>query len=589
MNDTRSKTPPAERRPAERRGSGGWLAGLGLRQKLLGAFAINLLLMVTLGGFALYQTGVMDEKATQVEVRTIPSIRNVARIVDLISRYRTQQLEYLLYGNAADRTRLRFTMAELEGEMEQRLVAQGRFLVQGLEKDAFEEFANAWGAYVEANHRRFLPLVEGSQSGTVQPAFTRLNPLHDHLVEAAEQLAEIDAAAASEAMGVVQETHRTSRVFISINTLVAVLLSAVVGLALAAGLIRRMERLGSVTRRVAAGDLDQRVDASGSDELAQLAESFDRMVIGLRHQRAVLEQRQRELQASLDEQRRLTEDLLLRKQAEEAAYRARAAAEARDSAKSIFLASMSHELRTPLNAILGYVQLMTLDARARGEASFLDDLRRVEGAGKHLLTVINNVLDFSKIEQGKVDVELSTFSLRTLAKEVVEILEPLARERRNRLVLQCTVDVGEMESDAAKVRQVLFNLLSNAVKFTEDGEVGLWIERCNEDGRECISIAVSDTGIGIAPEHLDRVFEPFHQGDSSVQRRFGGTGLGLVISRQLCELLGGSIEVGSELGKGSTFTALLPTIAPDLDETFSGSHRGLVSRSTPVLSPSISA
>ncbi|MCG8461394.1 MAG: ATP-binding protein, partial [Holophagales bacterium] len=495
------------------------------------------------------------------------------RILDLLARYRTLQLEYMIYTNRADKARLEKAMGEIEASVGVGLAEQRRFLLQEEEVEAFGELETAWARYVDASRNRFLPATRDSNTGTVQPAFTRLNPMHDRLVSAGERLAGLNAAAAHDAMGVVQATHRSSRTFIVIDTLFSVLLSAAVGLGLAATLAHRVGSLSSATRRVAAGDLDRAVEVSGSDELSHLAENFNRMVASLRYKRTALEERHLELEASLDKQRRLTEDLVRREQAEEAADRARAEAEARDAAKSLFLATMSHELRTPLNAILGFVQLMTFDARARDDAAALADLGRIEAAGKHLLTVIDNVLDFSKIEQGKMDVELSRCELSALVGEVVEIVEPLARKNGNRLLLDLPEAAGSLESDAAKLRQVLFNLLSNAVKFTLDGEVRLRLRRYEEDGEEWVEIAVSDTGVGIAPEHLDRIFRPFHQAESSVRRRFGGTGLGLVVSRQLCQLLGGDVDVESEPGEGSTFTVRLPVDPPISALSESGAQR----------------
>ncbi|MEM8933323.1 MAG: ATP-binding protein, partial [Acidobacteriota bacterium] len=366
-----------------------------------------------------------------------------------------------------------------------------------------------------------------------------------------------------------------ARRFVLADTGVSLAVSAAVGLFLAATLSRRIRRLTSATRRVASGDLDARVEDPRDDELAHLAEHFDHMVGSLREQREALEQRHAQLRSSLDEQRRLTEDLIQRKASEELAERARAEAEARDSAKSLFLATMSHELRTPLNAILGFAQILTLESRVRGEARMEEDLRRIDAAGKHLLTLIDNILDFSKIEQGEMDVDLVDLSLDDLAQEVVAIVGPLARERGDRLRLEIADSVGQIRSDPAKLRQILFNLLSNAVKFTEAGDVVLAICRHDglDDAPDRIEIEVRDTGIGIAEEHLDMIFEPFRQAESSTARRFGGTGLGLVVSRQLSDLLGGSIEVESELGVGSTFTVHLPAEPPAV---FDGTRSGAV-------------
>ncbi|MEM1177333.1 MAG: ATP-binding protein [Acidobacteriota bacterium] len=543
------------------------LPRLTIRQQLLGAFSVDLVLMMLLGGLALANMSLMARKADQVQRYSIPSMQNVGKIHDQVERYRTLQLEFMVHRNRADRDRLEHLMGQVEASLgadlreQRRLVADDSLRIQALQDvgDALDAFETLWTTYVAANHGQFLPAIRRSNTGSVQPAWSRLNPLFDELLDAVERLSQIDEESTRDAMAVVSETHRSSRLFILGDTALSLLISASVGLILAATLGRRIRRLRHATRRVADGDLDQSVPVFGVDELSQLADHFNNMVASLRHQRQALEERAAELQDSLEEQRRLTEDLVKRKQAEAAAARAKAEAEARDSAKSAFLASMSHELRTPLNAILGFAQLMRFDAAQRGDAGQLNDLGRIEAAGKHLLTVINTVLDFSKIEQGKMDVEKLHFRVDDLVQEVVGIVEPLAAERRNRLVLE-TPDApfGSMHSDPGKLRQILFNLLSNAVKFTEDGTVTVGVTPVAKGYR----FDIADTGIGIEPHHLEIIFEPFQQAESSTTRRFGGTGLGLVVSRQLSQLLGGDLRVISEPGRGSTFAVELPAQAP---------------------------
>lgn len=184
-------------------------------------------------------------------------------------------------------------------------------------------------------------------------------------------------------------------------------------------------------------------------------------------------------------------------------------------------------------------------------------------AGKHLLSLIGNILDFSKIEQGKLDLGIDAVQVAVLADDVVSIIAPLARENGNRVDLACAPEVGEIRSDAGKLRQILFNLLSNASKFTREGSIELRIEMDRVRDEERVSFRVSDTGIGIAAEDLEKIFLPFGQADSGTDRRFDGTGLGLVVSRQLCQILGGAIDVVSTLGKGSVFSFWLPVLGPE--------------------------
>ncbi len=234
--------------------------------------------------------------------------------------------------------------------------------------------------------------------------------------------------------------------------------------------------------------------------------------------------------------------------------KARREAEAANSAKSQFLASMSHELRTPLNAIIGYSEMLEEDAIEREQPESVADLQKIRAAGKHLLALINDVLDLSKIEAGKLDLYLETFDLRQAVTEVATTVEPLIARNRNRLVVECAPDLGTVHSDLTRVRQVLLNLLSNASKFTEGGTITLAAERTAAH----IVFRVSDSGIGMTPEQMTRLFEPFSQAETSTSKKYGGTGLGLAITRRFCELMGGEISVASEPGKGSTFTVRLP-------------------------------
>jgi len=243
-----------------------------------------------------------------------------------------------------------------------------------------------------------------------------------------------------------------------------------------------------------------------------------------------------------------------RLRADRALRRAKDAAEVANQAKSTFLASMSHEFRTPLNAIIGYAEMLEEEAVDVGQDDLLPDLGKIRSAGRHLLGVINDVLDLSKIEAGRTELYLETFSVATLVDEVASTVRRLTEEKRNRLEVVKGDGLGEMYSDLTKVRQTLLNLTGNASKFTESGTVTLSAQRDGDD----VVFEVTDTGIGIAPEHMDRLFQSFSQAESSTSRRFGGTGLGLVISRRFCQMLGGDVTVQSEPGVGSTFTVRLP-------------------------------
>ena len=220
------------------------------------------------------------------------------------------------------------------------------------------------------------------------------------------------------------------------------------------------------------------------------------------------------------------------KRAEEEVNRAKEAAEVANQAKSQFLANMSHELRTPLNAVILYGELLQEEAQDLGVDRFIPDLEKICNAGRHLLSLINNVLDLSKIEAGKMELYLETFDVEAMIREVVGTVQPLFKQRSNSLQVRCPTGVGSIHADLTKVRQTLFNLLSNASKFTEKGTITLDVAREEAWGRDGVVFKITDQGIGMTREQLDALFQPFIQADASTTRKYGGTGLGLSISRR---------------------------------------------------------
>jgi PAS domain S-box-containing protein len=268
-------------------------------------------------------------------------------------------------------------------------------------------------------------------------------------------------------------------------------------------------------------------------------------------------------------------DISDRMRAEAELKHAKEAAESASRVKSAFLANMSHELRTPLNAIIGYSEILVEDAQDRDDKTGVSDLQKIQSAGKHLLGLINDLLDLSKIEAGRMDIYLEQIFLTKLMDEVKTIVQPLIDKNGNRLVIECPPNIGSLRSDLTKLKQNLINLLSNAAKFTQSGEIKLKVSReaDDEEGMKRIRFVISDTGIGMTEEQLGKLFQSFTQADSSTTRNFGGTGLGLTITKHFCKMLGGSIDAASKPGHGSTFTMILPDQAAQAAHPVGGELR----------------
>jgi len=397
--------------------------------------------------------------------------------------------------------------------------------LQFVTKDEVELFRK-----INAEHERLNQLIVQVLELTRQRDFTkamelriRTAPLADSLERLTNEMvnrAEADMEAS------VDESHRaylTSRWVVIGFAVASIGLAILLGYAVSKSLVQPITLMDSLLKEIASGDFSKRVEVPNRDELGTLANNLNRMN---------------------DELKSLYQQI-----------------ETASRHKSDFLASMSHELRTPLNAIIGYSEMLTEEAEDRNQKDFVPDLQKIRASGKHLLALINDILDLSKIEAGKIELSPETFDIAGLIEEVVSMVQPLIAKNANALSVDRPDDLGFMSADITKVRQILFNLLSNACKFTERGTITLAAIREKSEGSERLSLIVRDTGIGMTPLQMEKLFQPFSQAAVLTARKYGGTGLGLAITKQFCTMMGGEIRVASEYGTGTTFTVRLPCSA----------------------------
>jgi len=341
-------------------------------------------------------------------------------------------------------------------------------------------------------------------------------------------------------------------IFVLISGLLALLVSSKLQ-----GLISRpILRLEDTMRMVSANkNYGVRAVKSYDDEIGRLIDGFNTMLSEIQQRDIALQSTNGELKTRTHE---LEQEIFQRKQTQEELLNAKHAAEEANRAKSTFLANMSHELRTPLNAIIGYSEMLEEETRDSGKIENAQDLKKIQSAGKHLLSLINDVLDLSKIEAGKMGLHLEIFDVSQVIEEMVTTLQPAAAKNANSIHVHLAKNVSVMKADITKVRQILFNLLSNACKFTDHGTISVNVEQIKVEDRDWIQFQVHDTGIGISAKQKGNLFQEFAQADASIARKYGGTGLGLAITHRFVQLMKGQINVESEPGQGAIFTVQLP-------------------------------
>jgi signal transduction histidine kinase/DNA-binding NarL/FixJ family response regulator len=341
-------------------------------------------------------------------------------------------------------------------------------------------------------------------------------------------------------------------IFVLISSLFAFLVSS----RLQRLISRPILHLEDTMRMVSANrNYEVRATKSYGDEIGRLIDGFNTMLSEIQQRDTALRGANEELKSRTGE---LEKEILYRKQTQEELLKAKHAAEEASRAKSTFLANMSHELRTPLNAIIGYSEMLEEETRESGKSDSVQDLRKIQSAGKHLLSLINDVLDLSKIEAGKMGLHLENFEVAPLIDEMTTTLQPAAAKNGNTIHVHVANSLGAMHADVTKVRQILFNLLSNACKFTDHGTISVDVDQTKAEGGDWVRFRVSDTGIGITAKQKENLFHEFSQADASIARKYGGTGLGLAITYRFVQLMKGRISVESEPAKGATFTVHLP-------------------------------
>jgi signal transduction histidine kinase/DNA-binding response OmpR family regulator len=480
-----------------------------VQTKLLVAFLAIVVLLIALGAIGLYELSAVNQRTEELikSERKIAAYRQVQH--DTTSQLYSVSSALLVSDERTLDSALR-QLNQFGYDLERlQFVAKDEIKLLGKVREEYDRFIAVVTRVVELIRGGRVDEAREAQLKEARPLANRLERLTNELVNKAEA----DVVAGIEASG---EAYRTSQTIVVAFVVGAIGLALILGRTISWSLIGPLREIDRRLNEIASGDFTERVTVGNRDELGALAANVNR-----------------------------TSEQLgdLYRQLEMASEH-----------KSAFLASMSHELRTPLNAIIGYSEMLYETAQDEGQDELLPDLAKIRDAGRHLLGLINDILDLSKIEAGKMDLYLEDVDLASLIEEVRSIVEPLAAGNANRLEIACPAALSTLHTDRTKLKQSLLNLLSNAGKFTHGGQIRLEVSPADAE----VSFIVSDTGIGMTEEQLGRLFQAFSQADVSTTRQYGGTGLGLAITKHFCEMLGGRISVESAPGQGSNFTITLP-------------------------------
>jgi signal transduction histidine kinase/CheY-like chemotaxis protein len=480
-----------------------------VQTKLLIAFLAIVVLLIALGAVGLYTLSGVNQRTEELirSERKIAAYRQVQH--DTTSQLYSISSALLVSDERTLDSALR-QLNQFGYDLERlQFVAKDEIKLLGKVREEYDRFIAVVTRVVELIRGGHVEEAREAQLKEARPLANRLERLTNELVNKAEA----DVVAGIEASG---EAYRTSQMIVIAFVLGAITLALILGRTISWSLIGPIREIDARLNEIASGDFTQRVKVDNRDELGALAANVNRTSEQL---------------GDLYRQLKMASEH-----------------------KSAFLASMSHELRTPLNAIIGYSEMLYETAQDEGQEEFLPDLAKIRDAGRHLLGLINDILDLSKIEAGKMDLYLEEVDLAGLVEEVRSIVEPLATANANDLEIVCPAALCTLYTDRTKLKQSLLNLLSNAGKFTHEGRVKLEVRPVGCE----ISFIVSDTGIGMTEEQQGRLFQAFSQADVSTTRQYGGTGLGLAITKHFCEMLGGRITAESARGEGSTFTIVLP-------------------------------